>query len=559
MSVSATSIPVPLTSNYSRRSANYHPNVWGDHFIQYGLEPTEVDEKMEKQIIILKEKVRQKLVPGNKKALRPLREATLIDSIQRLRLHYHFEHEIGEVLQRIHNSYVENGLIALNEDLCSLALVFRLQRQHGYHISPDVFKKFKNEEGKFNETITADVEGMLSLYEAAHVSIHGEDILDEALAFTTSHLEFMTTHLSPSLAAKVNHALKRPLRKNLPRLVARHYISTYEEDPSHDETLFLFAKLDFNILQKTHQKELGNISMWWKDLDFATKLPFARNRIVEPYFWILGVFFDSQYSIGRRLMTKVISMTLIMDDIYDVYGTFEELQLFTEAIERWDISCRDFVPEYMKFYYQALLDVYKEIEQEMAKEGRAFCVIYAKNEMKRLARAYFAEAKWFNHNYTPSMEEYMDVALVSSAYRMLTATTFIGMGDIATEKAFQWLTNDPKIVNSSKIICRLMDDIVSNEVNMKEINEHECYMNMKQHGVTKQDAIDELYRRVTSAWKDINEELLDPTEMPKPLLMVVLNLSRVIYVLYKEGDGYTHSKESTKKEIADILLKPLPV
>ncbi|XP_061353567.1 (-)-germacrene D synthase-like isoform X3 [Gastrolobium bilobum] len=456
MPVSVTSTLVAPTTNatsdFSRRSANYHPTVWGDHFIQYGVEPKEVDEIMEKQIIILKEKIRQKLVPGNEKALSPLMEATFIDSIQRLGLHYHFEHEIGEVLQHIHNTYVENGIITLNKDLCSLALVFRLLRQQGYHISPDVFKKFKNEEGNFNETVTADVEGMLSLYEAAHLRIHGEDICDEALAFTTSHLELMTTESSPSLAAKVNHALKRPLRKNLPRLVARHYIST------------------------------------------------------------------------------------------------------------WDIRCLDFVPEYLKFYYQALLDVYKEIEQEMAKEGRAFCVIYAKNEMKRLAQAYFAEAKWLSSNYIPSMEEYMDVALVSCGYHMLIATAFIGMGDIATEKAFQWLTNDPKIVNASKIICRLMDDIVSNEFEQKRghvASALECYM--KQHGVTIQDAIDELYRQVTSAWKDINEELLDPAEMPKPLLMVVLNLSRVIDVFYKEGDGYTHSKGSTKNQIADILLNPLAV
>ena len=42
----------------------------------------------------------------------------------------------------------------------------------------------------------------------------------------------------------------------------------------------------------------------------------------------------------------------------------------------------DFLPEYMKFCYQELLDAYEEIEQEMAKEGKAFCVNYAKNEVK---------------------------------------------------------------------------------------------------------------------------------------------------------------------------------
>ena len=74
---------------------------------------------------------------------------------------------------------------------------------------------------------------------------------------------------------------------------------------------------------------------WWKDLDFAKKLPFARDRMVECYFWILGVYFEPQYLLARRMLTKVIALTSIIDDIYDVYGTLEELVLFTDAIERF--------------------------------------------------------------------------------------------------------------------------------------------------------------------------------------------------------------------------------
>ena len=77
---------------------------------------------------------------------------------------------------------------------------------------------------------------------------------------------------------------------------------------------------------------------WWKDLDFAAKLPFARNRIIEAYFWSLGVYFEPQYSLGRKFVTKVVSIATIIDDIYDVYGTFEELQLFTKAIERFEVN-----------------------------------------------------------------------------------------------------------------------------------------------------------------------------------------------------------------------------
>lgn len=72
-------------------------------------------------------------------------------------------------------------------------------------------------------------------------------------------------------------------------------------------------------------------------MDFARKLPFARDRMVECYFWILGVYFEPNYSLARRMLTKVIAMTSIIDDIYDVYGTPEELKLFTEVIERFEL------------------------------------------------------------------------------------------------------------------------------------------------------------------------------------------------------------------------------
>jgi (-)-germacrene D synthase len=125
----------------------------------------------------------------------------------------------------------------------------------------DKLTKFKESNGNFKESLISDARGMLSLYEATHLKIHGEAILDEALVFTTTHLESVASHLSPSLAAQVSHALKQPIRKGLPRLEARNFFAIYQEDPSHDKVLLTFAKLDFNLLQKMHQKEVSEISM----------------------------------------------------------------------------------------------------------------------------------------------------------------------------------------------------------------------------------------------------------------------------------------------------------
>ena len=125
----------------------------------------------------------------------------------------------------------------------------------------DVFNKFKDKEGNFKESLIGDSPGLLALYEATHLMVHGEDILEEALAFTTTHLQsIVTDHPNNPLAKQVIHALKRPIRKGLTRVEARHGISIYQQDDSHNKSLLKLAKLDFNLLQSLHRKELSDIS-----------------------------------------------------------------------------------------------------------------------------------------------------------------------------------------------------------------------------------------------------------------------------------------------------------
>ena len=76
--------------------------------------------------------------------------------------------------------------------------------------------------------------------------------------------------------------------------------------------------------------------------------------------------------------------------------------------------------------------------------------------MKRQAESYFKEAGWLNKNYKPKYEEYMEVALTTSGYELLSTISFICMGDIATKEVFDWLSDCPKILKASSIICRAL-------------------------------------------------------------------------------------------------------
>ncbi|XP_068467919.1 (-)-germacrene D synthase-like isoform X1 [Phaseolus vulgaris] len=557
--LSSSSLPVFPQDAKPRHTANFHPSIWGDYFLSYDSSFHEDDSDI-KQVPLLKEYVRKMIVsPADNNFLFKL---NFINSVQRLGVSYHFEHEIDEALHQIYEiSTKEKNIVSYDDDLHHLALLFRLLRQQGYRISSDVFYKFKDQEGNFKESILNDIQGMLSLYEAAQLSFHEEEILQEAYSFTLTQLtESLTTKLSPFLFGLVHHSLGQSLRRGMPRLESRYYISFYQEDPSHDERLLTFAKLDFNMLQKLYQKEVSNVTKWWvKDLNVSTNFPFARDRIVEGCFWIVGVYYEPQYFLARRILMKVIAISSIIDDVYDAYATIDEIEIFTNAIERWDISSLVDLPEYMKLCYKALLDIFEETEQELRNQGKENFVKYAKNEVKRLVQAYRTESRWFHQNHTPTAEEYMEVATISCGFAMLTTVSFLGMEDTA-EEFLIWATSDPKIIVAASTICRIMDDIAGSEFEHERghvVSSLDCYM--KQYNSSRKNAIEELHKLVESGWKDINEECLNPTQVPMKFLMRVVNLARMMDVLYKEQDSYTHSGGIFKDYINTLLVHKVPM
>ncbi|KAK8589121.1 hypothetical protein V6N12_023527 [Hibiscus sabdariffa] len=150
----------------------------------------------------------------------------LFNAAQRLGVAYHFEKEIEDALQIMYHHNSNHTQIDDN-DLYTTAIRFRLLREHGFNLDCETFNKLKDEEGEFKESLISDVKGMLQLYEAAHFQLHGENILEEALSFTNFPLKLAETKVEYPLSSQIADALNRPLRKSLPRLVFRSYISIY--------------------------------------------------------------------------------------------------------------------------------------------------------------------------------------------------------------------------------------------------------------------------------------------------------------------------------------------
>ncbi|KAJ0808801.1 putative germacrene-A synthase [Helianthus annuus] len=461
-----------------RPQSTFHPSIWGDQFLVY--EEQEEQATVEQTIQSLKEEVRKQILVAFDDPTKHNDLLKLVNDIQRLGIAYCFDQELEKALGHIYTIYGDdwNG--------GSVFLWFRLLRQEGFYVSCDIFNKYKNNDGTFKESLTNDVEGMLELYEAAYMRVPGEVVLDDALAFTKGQLEKITKdplqwNCSESLSRHIEEALERPIWKRLPRLEALRYIH-----------LRNWNSTGFNL---------------------CTKESLAKSPSVVERFRA--------------------SKEFTLYDTYDCYGTYEELEIFNKAIQRWSVTCIDALPDYMKFVYKIFLDSYGEMVEIMASEGKAYQVEYAKDLMKELSRHYMIEAKWKNEGYEPTLEEHESVSFVSAGYKMLIPTSFVSMGEKVTEEAFKWALSFPPLIKSASLIGRIMDDIVEGK-GKDVVSTVECYM--KEHDVKEEDVYNLFKERVEDAWKDMNLELLTCKDIPMVLKMRAINLARVIESLYKYDD-----------------------
>lgn len=142
------------------------------------------------------------------------------------------------------------------------------------------------------------------------------------------------------------------------------------------------------------------------------KVPYARDRLVEGYLWALAFSSQPEYNKARMFVGKLMALAAILDDTYDAYGTIQELELFTEAIQRlmcftsyslyymfnrkmtlkiawltisfffgsffpfrWDISPIESLPQCMKVVFETILELCEEIKLETSESGKSSFVV----------------------------------------------------------------------------------------------------------------------------------------------------------------------------------------
>ncbi|CAN7010942.1 unnamed protein product [Brassica rapa subsp. trilocularis] len=541
----------------SRPLTQFSPSFWGDYFLSFSVDQSESDGLAKEIESVMKPNVRDRLMSshsGDKEKIR------IIHLLICLGISHYFDKEIEEILDQGFRKL--NDIIAKEDDLETISIMFEVFRLYGHKMSCDNFERFKGEDGRFKESLAGDVRGMLQLYQAAHLGTPSEDILDEAMSFTRNQLECFASQemstLSPHLSTHIRNALYRPRCHNMEIFAAREYVSFYNHEEGHDEVLLRFAKLSFNYCRLLYIQEIKTLTKWWNNLDVPSKLPYVRDRIVETHFPALGPYFEPRYSLGRIIMTKIIIVVVILDDTCDAYGTFPEVKSLIDFLQRWDLGAIEELQGYLRIVARTLLETLGEIEREMKPRGRSASVQHTIDEIKSIGRAYLAISNWARAGHVPTFEEYMEVAMVTAGMDDFASYSFIAMEDCDEKPLYEWFNSKPRIFQALCVMYRLKNDIATYELEMKRgevANGVNCYM--KQHDVTKEETVEEFNKIYRENYKIMMEEFLTTKCVPRQILMRCLNISRTFDVICKEGDGYTEPLGNLKDMITSFFLHPI--
>ncbi|EYU40922.1 hypothetical protein MIMGU_mgv1a023046mg, partial [Erythranthe guttata] len=283
-----------------------------------------------------------------------------VDRLQRLGISRYFQPEIEDCVDYVHKNWTNKGICwARNsevQDIDDTAMGFRLLRQHGYHVSADVFKQFENGgeffcfAGQSNQAVT----GMYNLYRASQVMFPAENILANAKTFSAKFLQEKRANnelldkwiIAKDLPGEVGYALDVPWYANLPRVEARFFLEQYggENDVWIGKTLYRMpyvnnntylelATIDFNNCQALHQQEWKTIQKWYRNCNLG-EFGLSERNLLLSYFIASASVFEPEKSNQRIAWAKTV---ILLDTIKSQQLSTEQKREFADEFEHGSI------------------------------------------------------------------------------------------------------------------------------------------------------------------------------------------------------------------------------
>ncbi|KAJ6706926.1 hypothetical protein OIU85_027299 [Salix viminalis] len=324
------------------------------------------------------------------------------------------------------------------------------------------------------------------------------------------------------------------------RLMVNNFLNNIDIRNENIKVFAELAKIDYEIVRSIHQKEILQITNWWKDLGLAKELKFARDQPLKWHMWSISVLADPNLSEQRVDLTKPISLVYIIDDIFDLHGTLDDLSVFTEAVNEWDFTAANQLPESMKISLKALFDTTESISTNIFEKHGWNPIESLQKSWKKLCNAFLVEAKWFARGEFPKSEEYLRNGIVSSGVHVVLVHMFFLLGQGINKETVDFVDGFPPIIALTAMILRLWDDLGTAKDENQDGNDGsylECYT--REHSnMTVERAREHVSQLISDAWKKLNRECLSrPSPFSSIFTKACLNVARMIPLMYSYDDS----------------------
>ncbi|KAK1426562.1 hypothetical protein QVD17_15238 [Tagetes erecta] len=426
---------------------------------------------------------------------------------------------------------------------------FRILRQKGFPVLADVFESYIGKDSKFMENVKYDIKGLMELYEASHLCIEGENILDEAAIFSSHMLQKTLSFLDDKEARMVRYTLENPHRRNFT------WFNLLNSSKDTDDTILKeLAQLNYTMVKSINKMEINEILRWCKDIGLEQDLNLARNQPLKWYIVPMVSLPNPTLSQQRIDLTKIVSLIYIIDDIFDIYGTLDELTLLTEAINMWDIKAIDQLPYYMKSSVKAVYDTTNEIASKVYEQHGFNPIKSLQQSWVTLCEAFLLEAKWFASRHIPKSDEYLKNGMVSSGVQVFLVHMFFLLGDGVCKENANLIDNNHGIVSSVSKILRLSDDLEPDQDDNIQDDHDGSYIKcllMEHEHCSNEIVREHVKKMISDTWKRLNKECLSPNPFSKNFLKGSINLARLVPSMY----SYKHknSFDLIEEHIKSIL------
>ncbi|CAK8530503.1 unnamed protein product [Lathyrus sativus] len=496
----------------------------------------------------------------------------IANQLHRFGLGQYFVGEIERLLLRVYRNYNKASSASNDLQFQKDTIAFELLRTYGFNVSPLRFCWFLNYE-EIKAEIERDCEhfssAMLHVFRASNLTFCGEYELEEARTFSRKILEKVVLTGKGRLLQQIEHELSFSWFARLDHLEQRVWIEETEANVLwkgktsynrvsciyNDEFLQL-ATLNFEFKQLIYKNELNELKRWVEKCRLSN-MGFGREKSTYCYFAVAASLTSLPHdSYVRMLIAKTAIIITVTDDFFDTVGSLDELEILTEAVQRWDSRS---LSSHSKVIFDALDDLVSEASRKyLQQEGTCDDISGSLKDLwYEVFLSWLIEAKWSRNGHKPSIDCYLKTGMISvGAHLMVLSSSYF----MKPTKKLRLTPYEP-LTKLLMIISRLLNDVESYQREREEGKLNYVLVNMMENPEFEiEDSIAFVREIVEKKKKEFLELALidglsDFSEPNKQLHLSCLKVFQMFFNSKNNFDSNTDLVEDINKAIYLPLSK----